>query len=350
MATGRASGEASSSSRSDYNKMPGHWLLARMGKRVLRPRAVVRGPGRGQAALRAGMAAARRERRLRCPAHIDRAHAPAELAASVPNHIDLGDLIDESVLSGARDLVVISPNHSQEAQLARDLEDSDIAVLTMPNSWDDFDDAYDNILLVGEAIGAEATAQAVVANMKQRERQVQDRLDDLGDRPAVMILTNVAGVPFMIGPGVSTTDLVQRAGGSDASYALGVTTSISPRHGRPDRRGRARPDSSGRRTRNGPLGVPDAARRPRPRRASGHRRRPDPGVASPHQLRCRPHSHRRAGGHRRLASPVLTRSPKPSRAGSQHGVAPRSQGRRTTIRAGASASRLQPGCDLLGTG
>ena len=229
MATGRASGEASSSSGADYDKMPGHWLLARMGKRVLRPRAVVRGPGRGQAALRAGMAAARRERRLRCPAHIDRAHAPAELAASVPNHIDLGDLIDESVLrQWGADLVVISPNHSQEAQLARDLEDSDIAVLTMPNSWDDFDDAYDNILLVGEAIGAEATAQAVVANMKQRERQVQDRLDDLGDRPAVMILTNVAGVPFMIGPGVSTTDLVQRAGGSDASYALGVTTSISP--------------------------------------------------------------------------------------------------------------------------
>lgn len=229
MATGRASGEASSSSRSDYNKMPGHWLLARMGKRVLRPRAVVRGPGRGQAALRAGMAAARRERRLRCPAHIDRAHAPAELAASVPNHIDLGDLIDESVLrQWGADFVVISPNHSREAQLARDLEDSDIAVLTMPNSWDDLDDAYDNILLVGEAIGAEATAQAVVANMKQRERQVQDRLDDLGDRPTVMILTNVAGVPFMIGPGVSTTDFVQRAGGSDASYALGVTTSISP--------------------------------------------------------------------------------------------------------------------------
>ena len=31
MATSPASGEASSSSRADYDKMPGHWLLARMG-------------------------------------------------------------------------------------------------------------------------------------------------------------------------------------------------------------------------------------------------------------------------------------------------------------------------------
>lgn len=37
MATSRASDEASSSSRADYDKMPGHWLLARMGKPVLRP-------------------------------------------------------------------------------------------------------------------------------------------------------------------------------------------------------------------------------------------------------------------------------------------------------------------------
>ena len=152
-----------------------------------------------------------------------------ELAESVPNHINLGDLIDESVLrQWGADLVVISPNHSQEAQLARDLEDSDIAVLTMPNSWDNLDDAYDNILLVGEAIGAEAEARTIVADMRQRARRVEERLDDLGDRPTVLILTNVAGVPFMIGPGVSTTDLVQRAGGSDASYALGVKTPISP--------------------------------------------------------------------------------------------------------------------------
>lgn len=152
-----------------------------------------------------------------------------ELAASVPNHISFGDPVDESVLGqwGA-DLVVISPNHSLEAQLARNLETSDIPVLTMPNSWDDLNDAHTNILLIGEAIGAEAEAQAIVADMKQRAQQVEDRLDDLGDRPSVLILTNLPGVPFLVGPGVSTTDLVWKAGGVNAAHAMGVETTIGP--------------------------------------------------------------------------------------------------------------------------
>ena len=152
-----------------------------------------------------------------------------ELAASVPNYISFGDSVDESVLKQwGTDLVVISPNHSQEAQLARNLESSDIPVLTMPNSWDDLDDAYTNILLIGEAIGAEAEAQAIVADMKQRAQQVEDRLDDLGDRPSVLILTNLPGVPFQVGPGVSTTDLVWKAGGVNTAHAMGVETTIGP--------------------------------------------------------------------------------------------------------------------------
>ena len=152
-----------------------------------------------------------------------------ELAALVPNHISFGDPIDESVLrQWAADLVVISPNHSLEAQLARNLEDSDIPVLTMPNSWDDLEDAHENILLIGEAVGAEARAQAIVADMKQRAEQVEDRLDDLGDRPSVMILTNLPGVPFVVGPGVSTTDLVWRAGGVNAAHVIGIQTTIGP--------------------------------------------------------------------------------------------------------------------------
>lgn len=150
-----------------------------------------------------------------------------ELAASVPNHISFGDQIDEAVLQqwGA-DLVVISPNHSQEAQLARDLQDSAIAVLTMPNTWDTLEDAQHNILAIGEALGTEEAAQAIVDDMRERSGQIADRLGDLDDRPVVLILTNVARVPFMIGPGVSTTDLVERAGGTNAADALGVETTI----------------------------------------------------------------------------------------------------------------------------
>ena len=171
------------------------------------------------------------ERMVALPAanNTDSVGSHPELAVQVPNHISFGDPIDESVLrQWAADLVVISPNHSLEAQLARNLDGSDIPVLTMPNSWDDLEDAYENILLIGEAIGAEAQAQAIVADMKRRAEQVEGRLDDLGDRPSVLILTNLPGVPFVIGPGVSTTDLVWRAGGVNAAYAIGVETTIGP--------------------------------------------------------------------------------------------------------------------------
>ena len=163
-----------------------------------------------------------------------------ELAASVPNHISFGDPIDESVLRQWRaDLVVISPNHSLEAQLARNLETSDIPVLTMPNSWDDLDDAHTNILLIGEAIGAEAEAQAIVADMKHRAQQVEDRLDDLGDRPSVLILTNLPGVPFQVGPGVSTTDLRLEGRGCECCSCDGSRDNDRPHHRRSDCRGRA---------------------------------------------------------------------------------------------------------------
>ena len=151
-----------------------------------------------------------------------------ELAASVANHVTIGDQVNEAVLQqwGA-DLVVISPNHSQEAQLAGELENSAIAVLTVPNTWDTLEDAQHNISKIGEALGTEEAAQAIVDDMRRRSEQVEARLGKLDDRPVVLILTNVARVPFMIGPGVSTTDLVERAGGTNAADVIGVEATIS---------------------------------------------------------------------------------------------------------------------------
>lgn len=151
-----------------------------------------------------------------------------DLAASVPNHVTMGEPIDEAVLQQwGVDLVVISPNHSQEAQLARDLEGTAIPVLTMPNTWDNLEDAEQNILMIGEALGTEEMAQAIVDDIQQRSEAIADRLGEVDHRPVVLILTNVARVPFIIGPGVSTTDLVERAGGVNAADTLGVEATIS---------------------------------------------------------------------------------------------------------------------------
>lgn len=152
-----------------------------------------------------------------------------ELAVTVPNQIHIGDQIDTELLEQwGTDLVVISPNHSQEAELVQNLQGSTIAVLTMPNTWDTLEDAQHNILLIGEATDTETTARQIITDMQQRIEQVDRRIADLDDKPTVLILTNVAGVPFLIGPGVSTTDLVHKAGGVNVAHALGVETPINP--------------------------------------------------------------------------------------------------------------------------
>ena len=151
------------------------------------------------------------------------------VAASVPHHVALGDTIDEGLLEGWRvDLVIISPNHRQEAQLASELADSHISVLTMPNSWDTLIQAQENVELIGNALGVESAAAQIVADMSRRSERVAERIAEPAERPAVLILTNVAGVPFLIGPGVSTTDLVHRAGGINVADRMGVELAISP--------------------------------------------------------------------------------------------------------------------------
>ena len=153
----------------------------------------------------------------------------AQRAAKVPHQFGLGDKVDASVMKKyGVDLVILSPNHPEERTLAQSLANSKIPVLLMPNSWDTIEDARSNILLIGEAVGAEAEATAIVDDMESRLQVVVDRLAGVSDRPEVLIFTNVAGPPFLIGPGTSTTDLVRKAGGVNAAQQLGMEKTISP--------------------------------------------------------------------------------------------------------------------------
>lgn len=155
--------------------------------------------------------------------------AHTDTAASVAHHVALGDTIDAALLTGwGVDLVVISPNHQQEAQLASELQGSGIPILTMPNSWDTLVQAQLNINLIGQAVGADAAATQIADDMARRAGMVADRIADNEDRPSVLILTNVAGIPFLIGPEVSTTDLVELAGGYNAAGDIDVEATISP--------------------------------------------------------------------------------------------------------------------------
>ena len=115
MATSRASGEAYSSTRADYDKMPGHWLLARMGKRVLRPggrelteemlRKVGIGPSDDVVELGPGLGATTRLIMERHPASVvgverDKAAAVAVSAAVVLDRADYRCIVADAAETG----------------------------------------------------------------------------------------------------------------------------------------------------------------------------------------------------------------------------------------------------------
>lgn len=115
MATSRAPDEASSSSRADYDKMPGHWLLARMGKRVLRPggrelteemlRQVEIGPSDDVVELGPGLGATTRLIMERHPASVvgverDKAAAVAVSAAVVLDRADYRCIVADAAETG----------------------------------------------------------------------------------------------------------------------------------------------------------------------------------------------------------------------------------------------------------
>ncbi|MFV0309007.1 MAG: ABC transporter substrate-binding protein [Desertimonas sp.] len=149
-------------------------------------------------------------------------------ASEVGYQLAHGESVDEAQLTAwDADLVLVSPNHAAERALSAELAGGDIPLIVMPNSWDDLDDVRTNVTLIGAALGADAMAGEMVEEITERESVVADRVAGLDGRPSVLILTNVAQVPFLIGPGTATHDLVTTAGGLDAAESLEVTVPIS---------------------------------------------------------------------------------------------------------------------------
>ncbi|MEM7325310.1 MAG: ABC transporter substrate-binding protein [Actinomycetota bacterium] len=149
-------------------------------------------------------------------------------AGTVEHRLSFGDRVDRDLLaSWDTDLVLISPNHPEERELSEALAGGSVPILVMPNSWDDLDDVRTNIDLIAQAIGAESDAAEIIDDMTRREEAVRDRVAAVETRPVVLILTNVAQVPFLVGPGTTTHSLVETAGGTNAADLLQVTTTIS---------------------------------------------------------------------------------------------------------------------------
>lgn len=142
---------------------------------------------------------------------------PQEMGA-VEHHAASESSIDaEAVIAAAPDLVVLNDRHGLEAGVGQVLEGAGIPVLVLPNTWSSVADMTTNIGLVGEVLGVEETAEALV------EEVTAGLVDESGeDGPRVLVLSNQAGRPFVTAGGAFPLEVLRLAGAQDASESLGM--------------------------------------------------------------------------------------------------------------------------------
>lgn len=142
---------------------------------------------------------------------------PEEMAA-VENHVASESSIDaEAVIAAAPDLVVLNDRHGLEAGVGQVLESAGIPVLTLPNTWASVEDMTTNVALVGEALGVEDAAAALVEELSTGLAD-----ESAADGPRVLVLSNQAGRPFVTAGGAFPLEVLRLAGAQDASEALGM--------------------------------------------------------------------------------------------------------------------------------
>lgn len=118
--------------------------------------------------------------------HID------ELSA-VPETIPVAMELDpETVIALDPDLVVMSPRHGAESRMGGVFAQAGVPTLQLPDSWTGIPELTANIELIGEATGADDTANALA---KQLETGLASSATPSNAR--VLVLSNQAGRPFV---------------------------------------------------------------------------------------------------------------------------------------------------------
>jgi iron complex transport system substrate-binding protein len=130
---------------------------------------------------------------------------------------------DVPAVDGAEDVLTLKPDlvfiaSYSRAEVAELLRVSKAPVLRLSN-FDRIDDVIANIRTVGRAIGEEAAADRVIADMKRRLASVSARAAASGRRPRVM---SFDGLGYTAGGGTLFDDEIRAAGGVNVSAEQGV--------------------------------------------------------------------------------------------------------------------------------
>ncbi|GAA1611391.1 ABC transporter substrate-binding protein [Leucobacter chromiireducens] len=144
--------------------------------------------------------------------HID------ELSA-VPEMIPVAMELDpETVIALDPDLVVMSPRHGAESRMGGVFAQAGVPTLQLPDSWTGIPELTANIELIGEATGADDTANALA---KQLETGLASSATPSNAR--VLVLSNQAGRPFVTAGNAFPLRLLELTGAQDVSAELGIT-------------------------------------------------------------------------------------------------------------------------------
>ena len=143
--------------------------------------------------------------------------------AKVPTKLPPGNDPDpEQIISLAPDLILVTTRHGGERDAQAALAEAGIPMIAIGNGWRTLEEVKQNLTLLGSALGAESKAAELTAEIDRRARDVAARLGEPERRPAVAILSNQAGRPFINAADVLASDLVKRAGGDLVADKIGL--------------------------------------------------------------------------------------------------------------------------------
>jgi iron complex transport system substrate-binding protein len=134
-----------------------------------------------------------------------------DLARQVGIKLPQGNNPDpEQILSMTPDLVLITTRHGGEQDANALLERTGLPVVAF-GGWATVDEVRANIRTIGKAVGEDAKAEV---------RAMVDRAG--GPKPVVLALSNQSPIPFIVGPGAVTYDVLVHAGAMPAPDVIGL--------------------------------------------------------------------------------------------------------------------------------
>ena len=150
-------------------------------------------------------------------AQVEKAKDISERVASAVN-ID-----PEQVLSYNTDLLLLTKMHGQEADADKILSQAGIPILSF-DSIPSVEGYFENVKLIGQAIGEEEKANALVSKLESEIKRIQSTIPTQETKPTVLVLSEVGpGTgPYMISKGNISYDIIQLAGAEPAVDKVGL--------------------------------------------------------------------------------------------------------------------------------